>query len=317
MLKICKSPIRFTSICCALTLAGTLSSSGADFAATEKATALANKLAGNDMQYAALLCAPDQGAILQSLPNPKVPAKIFDNMYFLGLGWVNAFAITTSQGIIIIDTMNNAAEADKFIIDGVTKIGLNPQNIKYVIVTHGHGDHYGGAQELQNKIPGAHIMMSAADWDFSAKAAPKYGQDPPPRRDMVITDGQKLTLGDETLALYITPGHTPGTVSFVIPVKDHGKAHTVTLFGGSSFEPSRASLLQFHDSLVRFRGIEKVVHSEGRLSTHAEWSNSLEKLEELRDNPNGPNPFFETPEHMARFEKIQDACWQGILDKVP
>ncbi len=53
-----------------------------------------------------------------------------------------------------------------------------------------------------------------------------------PKRDIEATDGQKLTLGDTTLTLYITPGHTPGTISTVFPVKDNGTPHLAALWGG-------------------------------------------------------------------------------------
>ena len=65
--------------------------------------------------------------------------------------------------------------------------------------------------------------MSAADWELVANTA---GSWPKPTRDMVATDGQRLTLGDTTVTMYLTPGHTLGTVSTMIPVKDGGKPHT-------------------------------------------------------------------------------------------
>ena len=126
----------------------------------------------------------------------------------------SAWAITTSQGIILLDAIYDysiEAEVD----EGLRKLGLNPADIKYVIVSHGHLDHAGGAKYLQEKF-GARLIMSAADYDLLDQQNPSWK----PKRDMVATDGMKLTLGDFTMTLYLTPGHTEGTISTMFPVRD-------------------------------------------------------------------------------------------------
>ena len=44
-----------------------------------------------------------------------------------------------------------------------------------------------------------------------------------PARDMIASDGHTLTLGDTTVTIYITPGHTPGTLSVLVPVRENGR----------------------------------------------------------------------------------------------
>jgi metallo-beta-lactamase class B len=70
-------------------------------------------------------------------------------------------AVTTSEGIILIDTLYEYSVEDE-IVNGLKKLGLDPTKIKYVIVTHGHADHYAGDPYLQSRL-GARILMSAAD----------------------------------------------------------------------------------------------------------------------------------------------------------
>src|SRR6266850_290682 len=91
------------------------------------------------------------------------PGRAFDNLYFVGSNWVSAWAIQTSEGIILIDALNNRAEAESVIDAGLRKLGLDPAQIKYVIVTHAHGDHYGGAVHLVEKYK-ARVVMSEPDW---------------------------------------------------------------------------------------------------------------------------------------------------------
>ena len=146
------------------------------------------------------------------------PAKVFDNLYYLGQTEYSAWAVTTSDGIIVVDTLFDYSVEDE-IVNGLTTLGLDPYKIKYVLVSHGHIDHVGGARLLQERFS-ARVIMSAADWDLVGRSTAAW---PKPRRDMVATDGQQLTVGDTTLTMYLTPGHTPGTISTLIPVKDQGR----------------------------------------------------------------------------------------------
>jgi metallo-beta-lactamase class B len=151
------------------------------------------------------------------------PVKVFDNLYFFGQSEYAVWAITTSAGIIVLDTIFDYSVEDE-VAGGMMKLGLNPADIKYAVVSHAHPDHDGGAKFLQDHY-GTRVIMSPADWDVLDKRT--VGTKP--RRDIEATDGQKLTLGDTTLTLYITPGHTPGTISTLFPVKDNGTPHLVAL----------------------------------------------------------------------------------------
>ena len=82
---------------------------------------------------------------------------MFDNLYWLGTRQHSSWALQTSAGIIIIDT-NFAWATEPEIIEGLTKLGLNPRDIKYVIISHAHGDHDQGAAELQKRY-GAKVVM--------------------------------------------------------------------------------------------------------------------------------------------------------------
>ena len=89
------------------------------------------------------------------------PAKVFDNLYFVGTKIHSSWALTTSQGIILIDTLYEYA-TDEAIVGGMKKLGLDPANIKYVIVSHAHGDHVGGAKMIQDRFH-PRLVMGAPD----------------------------------------------------------------------------------------------------------------------------------------------------------
>ena len=83
---------------------------------------------------------------------PLEPMQVMDDLYFLGNYWTSAWAVKTSKGIVILDALDNADEAQAYIEDGLKKLKLDPTDIKYVIVSHAHGDHYGGAAYLKKKF---------------------------------------------------------------------------------------------------------------------------------------------------------------------
>jgi hypothetical protein len=95
------------------------------------------------------------------------PANIFDNLYFIGTRTAGVWAVNTSEGIIVIDA--NFHYSSKELVLGLLNFGLDPKNIKYVVITHAHDDRYWGAKGLQDTYPNARIAMSAADWDLVAK----------------------------------------------------------------------------------------------------------------------------------------------------
>src|SRR5262249_42674671 len=71
------------------------------------------------------------------------PMKVFDNLYFVGMTEYSSWAVNTSDGIILIDAIYDYSIEDE-VANGLPKVGLDPNRIKYVIVSHGHIDHAGG-----------------------------------------------------------------------------------------------------------------------------------------------------------------------------
>ena len=232
------------------------------------------------------------------------PVKVFDNLYWFGQTEYSVWAVTTSQGIIIIDTIFDYSVQDE-VVDGMRKMGLDPTTIKYAIVSHGHGDHSGGAKLIQDEF-NAHVLLSAADWDLLDRSTGTR-----PKRDLVITDGQTLTLGDTTLTMYITPGHTAGTVSTLIPVKDRGTPHVVAEWGGTLIGGLRTpeAFQTYIDSAVRFRDIAKRVGADAIISNHTNYDGSKVKLPALlARGPNDPHPYLVGSDVVQRYLTVAEEC---------
>jgi metallo-beta-lactamase class B len=233
------------------------------------------------------------------------PAKVFDNFYFLGMTEYTAWAIPTSDGIIVIDPLFDYSVEDE-VVQGLTKLGMKPADIKYVLISHGHLDHAGGAKLLQERY-GARVLMSAADWDMLDRDNPRWK----PKRDLTVTDGEKLTLGDTTLTLYLTPGHTPGTVSTIIPLRDGAQRHVAALWGGTlfNFGPDKARIETYGVSAARFRDIAAAAGADVILSNHSNYDGTKTKLAALaRRAPGTPNPYVVGAASVRSYLTVANEC---------
>jgi metallo-beta-lactamase class B len=226
---------------------------------------------------------------------------------------VTAWAVATPKGIILIDALNNKGDIMNAVEPGLRKFGLDPAQIKYVVVTHGHGDHFGGAAYIAQKYH-AHVLMSDVDWTLAPTMLDKPTFDAPPPRDMVVKDGEKLSLGGETLTLYITPGHTLGTVSVLIPVTDHGEKHLAALWGGTGFNfiHSPKRFKTYSDSANRFMQLAEAAGADVPLSNHPENDNAITKADQLKARkPGEPNPFVMGKNAVRRYFTIYSECAQA------
>lgn len=206
------------------------------------------------------------------------PYKVFDNFYWLGTRQHSSWALRTSDGLIILDT-NFAWATEPEIINGLTTLGLDPRQIKYVVISHAHGDHDQGAAELQKRF-GAKIVMGAPDWE-STLQRPATAAGGVPTRDVVVGPaGMKLTLGDTTIDITATPGHTPGTLSHVFPVKDQGRTVMVAYSGGTLTGAFGTNAARWDEYVESQKRIAKAAADAGAtvvLSNHSEYDNAYTK----------------------------------------
>ena len=238
------------------------------------------------------------------------PTRVFENLAYVGFNDVGAWVISTSGGLILIDSLNNEAEARDVLVPGIRKLGLDPAQIKYVIMGHGHNDHTGGGVYLQNTY-GARIVMGAPDWDAMANATGRAANRPRMKRDMDVADGQKITVGDTTVTLALTPGHTPGTIAMLVPVKHRGRTHTVMIMSGTQM-PTRQSLATFEHV---FDDFARKQDAEAALGSHpGTLVNTLPAMDALRRAyPAGPHPFLYGPERFGRYLSILVECGRARL----
>ncbi|HEY6363081.1 MAG TPA: MBL fold metallo-hydrolase [Vicinamibacterales bacterium] len=235
------------------------------------------------------------------------PVKLFDNLYYMGYTDIGAWAITTSDGIILLDTLNNPQEAEEIMVADMKKLGLDPSTIKIAIIGHGHFDHFGGAPYFQQR--GVPIALTATDWDLIERVPPNQNAQqaarPRPKRDRILTDGQKVTVGDTTVTIMAQPGHTEGSIGLLFPVKEKGRTYTAMLLSGANQTPTPASLAAFEKALATAKREKAALLLNGHPGL---FGDEIGWMETIRRNPSGANPFVYGEARFAKFIDIMTEC---------
>ena len=259
---------------------------------------------------------------------PVPPTRVFDNLSFLGDEFVGVLVLETDQGLILFDAFSSGVEASRYITGDMRQLGLDPKQIRYVVITHGHWDHFGGAGYLQTRY-GARVLMGEPDWDAIETADP-WGTELegqlPPKREIAVTDKpMDLTLGNTTVKLLLTPGHSPGTVSALIPAKDGARTHWLALWGGNviprNLEPTdpkqvagwrNPGVRRMNQSLIKFRDWVAGNGGEGLISTHAS-EDVTTRFPALRfRRTSDPHPFVLGQDRTQAYFTALDHCMQAL-----
>ncbi len=311
--------------CCAIAAAPAMAAAEAP-PAVQRHLALARQAAGDDLGAylrlgnTALTPPAASQTSLAGLINQPVPppGQAFDNLYFVGARWVSAWVIRTSEGLILVDALNNDEEAERVIDAGMRRLGLDPADIKYVVVTHGHGDHYGGIGHIR-RVAAPRVAASDADWTMMATKlefdAPEWGR--PPARDMTVADGERIVLGDTSLDILVTPGHTMGTLSLLFPVRDKGREHRALLWGGTGFnfgrQPNRMQRIESYvRSTDRVRDIARQQNVDVFISNHAGYDEAIAKL--AAKPMAASNPFIIGTDTTVRALTVMHECARATME---
>ncbi len=283
--------------------------------------AAAKRAGGFDFRglLGALCVAPRNTATRDVTPAPPPPdrknaytepAKVFDDVYFVGTKDRSSWALTTSDGIILIDTTYDY-ETEEVIVGGLKKLGLDPAAVKYVIISHAHPGEVGGAKLMQDRY-GSRIVIGEGDWETIEKSVYSFPNGKP-KRDIVAMDGQKITLGDRSVTLVLMPGHTPGTVSMIFQVKDRGVPRTVAFSGGTEFNfvNDVPHFDTYINSARKFAAAAAAAGATILMTNQSEFDNAASKIRMLADRrPGEPHPLDLGADAVQRYFKVFDECAQ-------
>ena len=238
------------------------------------------------------------------------PAKVFDDVYFVGTKDRSSWALTTSDGIILIDTTYEY-EAEQVIVSGLKKLGLDPASVKYVVISHAHSGEVGGTKLMQDRF-GSRIVIGEGDWETIEKSVNQFPNGKP-KRDIAVTDVQKIALGDRTVTLVPMPGHTAGTLSMIFAVTDNGTPRTVAFSGGTEFNfiNDVPHFDIYINSARKFAAAAAAAGATILMTNQSEFDNASSKIKMLAARrPGEPHPLDVGVDGVQRYFKVLDECAQ-------
>ena len=248
------------------------------------------------------------------------PFRVFDNLYYVGPGYVSVWLLTTPEGNILFDTAQEPYV--DHVIGNIRKVGVDPKTIKYIILSHGHLDHFGGAARIQ-EASGARVMAAEEDWKMIEQVGSRPGRGGGaaprvPKRDMVVKEGDTLSLGGQALKFHLTPGHTPGVVTTEgITVHDGGKPYRAILWGGAGY---RGGLADAEESVRSANKVAQIQGVQVNLQIHS-WAEEngypgggvLERGLMLKSRkPGDPHPFVDPATFTQWVRRAQDNAANAV-----
>ncbi|PCJ17536.1 MAG: hypothetical protein COA96_17630 [SAR86 cluster bacterium] len=238
------------------------------------------------------------------------PFQVFDNLYYVGAKWVSAWVLETDQGLIVFDSLYG--DLTDIMIDGIRELGMDPNDIRYVVVSHAHYDHIGGARRLQQEF-GAVVLMTEEDWQMIEEPAVFQEYDKPIRH-LTVTDSGTLNLGRTSLRFFKTPGHTTGVLSTRFTVYDNGFPHTAFMFGGVGLNFSGVERMDMYiNSVKRLMTMGDV---EVNIPNHPGSGEIFERYEILKDRQDGePHPYVDPERFTAWLDQLLLAAEAKMIEE--
>ena len=234
------------------------------------------------------------------------PFRIFGNIWYVGDSWVCVHLIDTGDGLLLIDSGNAGATA--LLVQAIWEAGFNPADVKWIIHSHGHLDHSGGANFFKRMFgtklslgePDA-IMFREKPWISAIQNA--YNDcDALFTPDYEIKEGDVLTFGNTTMEFYLVPGHTDGCVAIFFDAHEGDKTVRCGYFGGFGFNTMQKDYLieigdpEYKTREIYLQSLAKVRNQKVELflGNHCINNDTLGRRQRQLDHPDGPNPFLDS-----------------------
>ena len=166
--------------------------------------------------------------------------KICENLYCIGDVGASSYIVDTGDGLLMFDT--GYLEGVERLVSSMEELGLSLRDIRWIVHTHGHIDHFGGTKQMVS-LTNAKTYLGAPDraaangekeLSFARELGMEFTEYFEP--DVLIYDGDELIFGDIKVSCVATPGHTEGTFSYFFMLGNnrvgiHGGAGLNTLVG--------------------------------------------------------------------------------------
>ena len=247
----------------------------------------------------------------RSWNQPVQPFRIVGNIYYVGASDITSYLITTPQGHILLD--GGFVETAPMIRENIRKLGFKPEDVKYLLNSHGHSDHAGGLAQLK-QWTGAQFVVSREDGALIARGGHgdfAWGDKftfPPLQPDRVVADGDTVSIGDAVMTAHLTPGHTKGCTTWTTDAEQDGHLyHVVFLCSVSAPGYKLVNNVKYPNIVEDYRKTFAYLNTlpcDVFLSSHGSVFGLTEKLAAMKKDPKH-NPFVDSREYYQYLEQAQ------------
>ncbi|MBQ2754508.1 MAG: MBL fold metallo-hydrolase [Clostridia bacterium] len=239
------------------------------------------------------------------------PSKLIGNLYFAGTYEASTHLIDTGDGLILIDP--GYFESLFMVINNIWELGFNPKDIKYILVSHAHSDHMDATDELV-KLTGAKTFIGEDDLPLLTGEIYHFPIRPF-KPDVLIKDGDIISLGNTKIKCIKTPGHTKGTISFFFDIEEKGNVYKAGMFGGAGCNTLVKKFLDknclpYESRNLFLQSVERLLKEKVDVfvGNHVQNNNTDKKIELLEKSD--INPFIDSTEWqkflLERKERIKE-----------
>ena len=241
------------------------------------------------------------------------PFHIVDNVYYVGDKSVSSHLFDTGEGLLLLDT--GYPNTTYLLLESIRDLGFDPHDIRWILHSHGHYDHFGSTRMLVEKygcktyLPEIDLPMMTTQSELNYCAIAGLYYEPPYdtffETDVAVRPGDVLTFGNTKVEVFDASGHTPGTVCYRFTLPEGLKAamhggiglNTLTAEYSEKYGLGNTWREAYLASLRRLKGLEVDVV----LGNHPKQTDTFGKRDRMTEQE---NPFIDATE------------WDRFLDRV-
>lgn len=254
------------------------------------------------------------------------PFRIYGNVWYVGDSWVCVHLIDTGEGLLLIDSGSCGATA--MLVNAIWEAGFNPADVKWIIHSHGHVDHFGGANFFK-KMFGTKLYLGEPDArmfrerpEIAVIQESRNDADYLFQPDYEIREGDVLTFGNTTITFYLVPGHTDGCIACFFDAYDGDQVKRCGYYGGFGFNTLQKDyLIEIGDTAYNTRKVYLESLAKVRdqkvdifLGNHCINNQTLERHQRQLDDPDGPNPFIDQEQWSRYLDQKRDELLAFMAD---